>query len=184
MFAKWYSICAIFLGFAVLLSAPARARDADASATGVATATVVQPLTATAVAQLDFGTVAVSLAQGGGVVVAPGGLASYIGSARQACLSGRDCSLPHPATFQVSGEAGRDYRVILPNGVVARSDGGQTLGVEALVVRTRSRPGDAAIGTLDPQGRDQFEIGGTIRIPAGAATARYSATIAVIVTYS
>ena len=157
------------------------------TATGRATATVVAPLHAVAVRDLDFGTVAVAVAQGGSVVVAPGGGANaqYGGSARQACLSGPDCSVPHPALFHVHGEAGRDYRIAIPATVQARPDSGAgaALAVDQLTVRSASRPGMGAQGRLDPQGADSFEIGGTIRIPAGAEPAHYRAQVEVLVTY-
>lgn len=166
---------------------PSSVHARTATATGHATATVVAPLQAVAVRDLDFGTVAVAVAQGGSVVVSPGGgsAAQYGGSARQACLSGPDCAVPHPALFRVQGEEGRDYRIAIPATVQARpeSGAGAALVVDQLTVRSASQPGAGAQGRLDPQGADSFEIGGTIRIPAGAEPARYRAQVEVLVTY-
>lgn len=183
MFAKpatFAAICALFM------APPACAREAGASASGIATANVISPLTATAVAELDFGTVAVALAQGGTVIVRPGTAgAHYTGSARQACQSGPSCATPHPALFRVGGEAGRNYLVSVPVQAIARPDGGsgEGLPVDDLVVRSASRPTEGAVGRLGADGQDRFEIGGTIHIPAGAPPASYSATVAVVLTY-
>lgn len=172
------------LAAALIATLPA-AEAVAAEASGVATATVVRPLRAAAVADLDFGTVAVAMGQGGSVVVSPGTAgATYGGSARAACRAGPSCGAPHPARFMVEGEGGRDYRIAIPSGATALSDGGGGgLAVEALTVRSSSRPGSGGAGQLDSAGQDQFEVGGTIRIPPGTPPARYRATVEVVVTY-
>lgn len=185
---------ALFLAAAsVLLSAaPALAQGGSASATGAASATIVAPIAVRQIADLDFGVVAAGASQAGSVTILPGiSAARYDGSARQSCGAGGKCPAPHFASFEVSGEAGRAYTIATPASVAI---GGDALGdgvgaapvlrVEAIGLRSASRPGAGPAGTLDPAGRDRFDLGGTLRLPATVAPARYRVSIPVIVTYS
>ncbi|WP_395393521.1 DUF4402 domain-containing protein [Novosphingobium sp. BL-8A] len=158
----------------------------SARASGVASATVVNPLSVRSLSDLDFGSVGDVGAQGGSLVVAPGGgKARYAGAARSACIAdGTDCASPHAARLRVEGEPGRAYRVVVPESVLAHSaDGMPTLPVTGLTVRTDSRPQAGAQGVLDHAGGDGFEIGGELRIPPGTEASHYRAQVPVIVVY-
>ena len=168
-----------------LCMSPAQAQARD-SAAGTASARVIAPLTTMPVADLDFGTVGVSGGGGGSVIVGPAeDGAAYTGSARAVCGQGTGCPRPHPARFDVSGEAGRTYRVALPRSVSARADvaSAPDLEVAGLALRTVSQPATANRGSLDAAGRDAFSVGGTLVLPRGAVPARYRAQIEVVVTY-
>lgn len=151
----------------------------------MASARVIAPLTAIPVADLDFGTVGVSGGSGAVIVGPAGDGAAYSGAARAVCGLGAGCPRPHPARFEVSGEAGRAYRVALPRSVSARADvaGAPDLEVADLALRTASQPAQADRGTLDGAGRDSFNVGGTLVLPRGAVPARYRAQIEVVVNY-
>lgn len=179
------SACALVLTAAAawLCGAPAQARE---GAAGTASARVIAPLTTMPVADLDFGTVGVSGGGGGSVIVGPAeDGAAYSGSARAVCGQGTGCPRPHPARFDVSGEAGRTYRVALPRSVSARADmaGAPDLEVADLALRTASQPATTNRGSLDAAGRDAFTVGGTLVLPRGTVPARYRAQIEVVVTY-
>jgi len=157
------------------------------NATGAAAAQVVKPIAAVSLADLDFGLVSSDTA-GSVTIVAGEKTARYSGGARRACDQAQTCPAEHPARFLVTGESGRSYRVAVPDRLTisgAQGDGqGATLFAVALTVKTASRSADGPEGTLDAQGSDTFEIGGTLRLPAMHETARYTVSVPVIVTYS
>ena len=188
---------ALFLVTASALFAPALAlaQGASASAAGAASATVVAPIAVRQISDLDFGVVAAGSGQAGSVTILPGiAAARYAGSAGQACSADGDCPAPHFASFEVSGEAGRAYSIAAPASVALSGeplgDGQEgiaatpVLQVEAIGLRSVSRPDAGPAGRLDSLGRDRFDLGGTLRLPATMAPARYRVSIPVIVTYS
>ncbi|MGE4304187.1 MAG: DUF4402 domain-containing protein [Novosphingobium sp.] len=172
----------------VALVAPSAAFAAESGAQaahGQAAARVIAPLAVTAIQDLDFGTVSVAAGMGGSVEVLTGGAAPrYLGAAGLPCSAGGGCS-PHPAKFVVSGEPGRRYRVDIP--AIADAKGSAANAAHLLVadlhVRSASLAGADAAGMLDGSGSDEFEIGGTLQIPAGTTADHYTAKIPVIVTY-
>lgn len=174
------------LALPALLAAPATARTAQGESEGTATATVVRPLSATALADLSFGAIAVGNAgaPGGSVTVSPqhGAATSYGGSVRAVC-SGSSACRPHPARFAVRGEAGRSYKVTLPAALEARGmRSGVMLSVADLALHSDS-DGSGIGGQLDLAGSDWFTIGGTLAVPRGTPADTYRAEFPVIVTY-
>lgn len=165
------------------------ASSRESEATGSASATIIQPISATALADLSFGGIALGRnsadggAGGGAVIVLPQETgATYAGSARQQC-GGQSACQPHPARFAVRGEAGRAYRIAMPSGLEARGTrSGAALAVSALTVSSVSQPG-AAGGLTDASGRDTFSIGGTLLVPPGTPADVYRAEFAVTVSY-
>lgn len=167
---------------ALALPAAAGATPASATANGTALAEVVVPITVARQADLDFGTVTVSAAAGGSVSLAPlSGSASYAGGVEGLC--GAACSAPHPARFAVQGQPGRVYQVTLPARLaIPLPGGGGVVLVDSLVAAAASSP-QAGHGILSGQGRDQFEVGGTLHLPAAAPAAQYTTQVPVIVDY-
>jgi hypothetical protein len=178
---------AVLLGAALTgLASPAAADSRTAQAQGHAVVRVVRPIAVAGIEDLDFGMVASS--GPGTVAVAPGaGLATFGGSARRACIGGGSCPGAHAARFQVAGESSRNYRIALPErlGVAgpASAHGGGQLTVADFTVRSASQPAAGAKGRLDQQGRDSFEVGGTLTIPAALPPGHYWVSVPVIVTY-
>ena len=168
---------------ALLLALAMAVPDAQAA---TAMATVIRPLSVTAIADMDFGTITHLPGVGGTATVSPGGGgASFAGGASAVC-SGSDCASAHAARFAVTGEPQRNYTIRLPGTVTAT---GSTIGIggtappltiSALTLRTR---GGTGMPRLDASGNDGFEVGGTITLPADLPPARYRASFAVIVTY-
>ena len=168
----------------MVLAGPAAARAAESQASGQAEARVVTPLSVVALGDLDFGVVVGPAAGEGTVRVIPGvASALYAGGALAGCLQGA-CAPAMPARFSVMGEPGRTYLVTVPDILDATSGAGTAhLLVTGLEVRTASRTSEGASGQLDAAGSDGFEIGGTLRIPAGTPPARYRLLIPLVVNY-
>ena len=174
---------------AVLALALAPVPALAASASGAAYAEVVSPMAVRQVADLDFGVIAANGGSAGSVTVAPGGTgADYVGGAREACGSAARCPQPHFARFEVSGEPNRSYTISAPSSI---SVAGLPLGaglapvllVDAIQLRSASRPNAGSAGRLGADGRDRFDLGGTLRVPAATPPAHFRLSVEVIVTY-
>jgi len=163
----------------------AHAAGTTAVAFGVAGATIVQPISVTQTADLDFGAIVGDRQQGGSVTIAPDGSgAAYAGGA--SAVPGY--APAHAAGFAVSGEAGRAYTISAPatltiTGEMLSGGAAPSLTIAALRVRTASRPASGPAGLLGADGRDSFAVGGTLVLPAAATPAHYRASLPVIVTY-
>jgi hypothetical protein len=170
----------------VLAMAAPGAHAATASATGVATATVIRPLSVTAVAEMDFGTITHLPGVGGTVTVNPGVAGASFGGGASAVCAGADCGTAHAARFAVTGEPQRNYAIRLPATVTATGTAtgpgaiAPPLVISGLTLRT---DGGAMAPRLDSLGADRFEVGGTITLPADLPPAHYRASFAVIVSY-
>ena len=178
----------LLAGPAMVVSAGAAAAKGDNQAVGLASARVISPVAVRELADLDFGTI--SSAGSGAVSLAPGqNRPRYTGGAGDGCAGSR-CPAPHLASFAVSGEALRGYTISIPVSLIA---GGLAAGaqvappalvVDTFSVRSASRPHAGHFGQLDDAGRDTFELGGRVRVPANLPPARYRVSVPVIVTYS
>lgn len=173
------------------VSAPAAA----ASATGAAAADVISPVAVRQIRDLDFGVLAANADSAGSVRIAPGGSgAIYGGSAHAACASPTQCLSPHFAQFEVSGEANRAYTIAAPAQVsVAGEQIGDGLAprfappllvIDDIQIRSASRPDAGRAGLLDGSGRDSFDLGGTLWLPAATPPAHFRISVEIIVTYS
>lgn len=178
----------IFMVNAALLSSPVHAAGLEATGNGQAQAEVVAPLIVTREADLAFGALFAG-SQAGAVTVSSDGETTYLGGAQFACAPAA-CASAHPAGFTVQGEAGRSYVVTVPTQITAfgtATDGSGLavvpLSVSAITVKSASRDSIGAGGQLDSTGRDRFQVGGTLEVPANLAPAQYTAVMPVIVTY-
>lgn len=155
------------------------------SGQGVAQAEVVKPLRAIPLADLSFGSIAASSDVAGSVSVAPdGGAVSYFNTRKAACSGQTDCT-PHRASFEVSGEASRTYRVSLPRSIMASgAKTGARLVVDDLEVRSFNHPAASNGGRLDTAGRDVFFVGGKVTIPARTVTDTFRAQLPITVSYN
>lgn len=166
----------------LLIASPGVAATADAS--GTATATVIQPLRVVAVADMEFGIIIHIPGTGGTVTVSPKTPgAIYTGGTS---CGGADCGASHSARFAVSGEPQRNYSIQLPTSVIATGTAtapgaaAPSLTVGALTLRATSGSGAPS---LDINGKDQFEVGGTVTVPPDLPPARYRASFSVMVSY-
>ncbi|EGD57422.1 hypothetical protein Y88_3732 [Novosphingobium nitrogenifigens DSM 19370] len=176
----------IAAGLLVLAPGSQIACAASSSATGVATASIVRPLTVTADADMDFGTITHAPRQSGTVTVSPGSAGASYGGAAGGICAGTACGDAHSAHFTVKGEPLRSYAIQLPSTVAALPDaaaaakGAPSLQVGALTLHSASGTSEPR---LDAVGQDSFEVGGTLTLPADAPAAHYRATLTIMVTY-
>lgn len=178
---------AALFAISCLPATTALANPQTSSTSGQASAQVVAPLAVTRQDDLAFGAVFSSKTTGS-VTVSADGTIAYSGGAKPACIGGA-CDDAHPGTFSVVGEPGRAYVVQVPSEVIASGStiGGQGTAPPLTVDGLNAASANGASGhggwQLDQQGRDSFEVGGTLHLPADLPSARYRATIPVIVVY-
>ncbi len=157
-----------------------------ATASGQAAATIIRPLTVVATADMDFGTISHAPGSGGSVTVTPGVAGAQFGGGASAGCAGADCAPAHAARFAVKGEPLRNYSIQLPTSVTATGttttpgSSAPALTVDHLAVGAAGGGGQPR---LDAGGTGQFEVGGTITLPADLPPAHYRASFAVIVSY-
>ena len=185
----------LLIAWTPALAQGAGPQGALVSAAGIATATVIKPIAVRRISDLDFGIIANS-GESGSVIVAPGvSGARYGGSASRGCAADGDCPEPHVSSFEVAGEANRSYAIGVPARVAiageallsGRAQGERApapLHLEKISLRSASRPHAGPAGRLGPDGRDRFDLGGTLRISGTISPARYRASIPVIITYN
>ena len=174
-----------FLSMALFIFAPAAFAQNGETTLGRAEAEVVIPIRAVPLSDLSFGSIVVGSAGQGTVEVGPDGSPPrYINTARSLCSGESDC-MPHRASFGVSGEPSRSYRVSLPGQIIAYGvRTGASLTVVSLEVRSANAPSAMGEGRLDNAGRDSFFVGGTLQVPAGTRPDVFRAELPVIVTYN
>jgi hypothetical protein len=152
---------------------------------GIAQAEVVKPVRVISLADLSFGSIAVSSNAAGTVrVAADGSPAAYERAARPECTGQAQCA-PHRASFDVTGEAGRAYSVALPASVTAIGQRtGAPLLVGALEMYSLNAPSLQSRGLLNESGRDTFFVGGVLQLPAGTRPDLFRAELSVTVSYN
>lgn len=172
------------LGAAIVPSGLHAQSPSSSSAEGQAAAQVVTNLQVQPLADLQFGAIVVGVGEGGEVVVGNAAADfSYRGSARSGCGQGGACA-PHPAMFQVNGEASRAYRITIAGPVLARGQAsGVALEVSALTLFSANISGSDGLGRLNADGADQFTVGGTLLVPAATTPDIFRADLPVTVSY-
>ncbi len=151
-------------------SAVGTAHAATASAT--ASATIVQAITVTQVANLNFASIAPS-ATGGNVTV-------DTADTRTACTGSQFCSgTVTSASFSVAGAASYGYSITLPTAAVTltRVSGTETMSVSTFAHNKGGTP------ALSAAGADTFKVGATLAVGANQVAGVYNGTFNVTVDY-
>lgn len=153
----------------VALSAQA-ARAATSSSAG-ATADIVAPI---AISNVDptglvFGQIVPTA--NGTVTIAPDGSRTSTG------VQVVPSSLANAAHFQVTGNAANTYSIALPSAITI-SNGPNNMTVDAFT----STP--SGTGTLDGTGKQNVNVGATLRVSNNQAAGRYTGTFTVSVAYN
>jgi len=149
---------------AALASTSAHAATANADAT----ATILEQVTVTKSADLDFGTI---------VVGATGGTVDISTAGARTCAAALVCSgAVTAAAFDVDGTTGEVVDVTVPANVTLTSGTGPTA-----TSMTATLSGSDATITLD--GTDAFTVGGSLAVGANQAAGDYSGTFTVTVDY-
>lgn len=147
--------------------------QASASATANATATIVTPITITKNTDLEFGNVAVSATVPGTVVMTPAGVRTPSGGVTLPNTTGTVTA----ASFLVEGVAGYAYSITLPSTAVNLVlTGAPNMTVTAFT----STP--SLNGTLDTNGEETLNVGGTLNVAAGQPAGDYATTVPFTVT--
>jgi hypothetical protein len=138
------------------------------SDTVLVTATLWAPISISVGADMEFGTM-LTTGTAGTVTVTPAGARSSV----NVDLFG---GVPSAASFDVTGESGQIYSIILPSSATLTS-GGDTMTVDTFT-------DDAGASPTLVGGSDTFNVGATLNVGATQAAGTYSGTFAMTVNYN
>ena len=163
-----FCVSALFLPGAVL---------AQTSASGTGSLTIIQPLTITKNADLQFGSVVRPVSAAGAVAVAVTGARTVTGDI-QALASG---DTPQAARFTISGEGGHALSVTIPASFTL-ANGAQSLVVTTTNNLTGALSAQTLSGTAGGAGALDVRVGGTVALstttPAGLYTGAFTVSTA------
>ncbi|OAN63897.1 hypothetical protein A7X12_19035 [Sphingomonas sp. TDK1] len=150
---------------------------AQTSASGTGSLTVIQPLTITKNADLQFGSVVRPVSAAGAVAVAVTGARTVTGDI-QALASG---DTPQAARFTISGEGGHALSVTIPASFTL-ANGAQSLVVTTTNNLTGALSAQTLSGTAGGAGTLDVRVGGTVALatttPAGLYTGAFTVSTA------
>lgn len=126
--------------------------------------TSVKSIAIQKIADMSFGTIAVSAASGGTVILNPDGSRSASGGITLPATSGNVAA----ASFDVTGEGGYTYSITLPGTNHTLSSGANSMIVNAFTSTPASR------GTLSLLGAQTLTVGATLNIAAGQPAGTYT----------
>ena len=154
--------------------ATAQAQQNNSSTTANANTTVIQAISISRTAHMNFG----SVVAGGslGTVVLPAS-ASPTRSATGGTTLG-SATVVSAAIFAISGEPNNTYAITLPSSPVTITDGTNNMTVSNFT----SSPGGT--GTLNGSGLETVYVGGTLNVAANQVSGIYSGSFSVTVTYN
>lgn len=159
---------------ALTLASAAHAAPVTESAT--ARAEIVQALTVTNTADLDFGSIALSGVAGTVVVDSTGALAS--------CTNVTCYSTTSAASFDVTGSFNKSLTVSLPAGLTTLGNGTDTLELSNYTTSAAAVVGETYYTiVLDGTGAATFTVGGTLSLDGTESEGIYTGTFDVAVDY-
>lgn len=143
-----------------------------ATATSNADATIIQAISISNTAGLDFGSVVADSASAGTVTMSAAGTRSCTTVTCVAQDAGQ------ASGFDVSGEASYTYTITLPASTSLSDGAGNSMTVDTF---TDSKSG---AGTLDGTGADSFTVGADLSVGMGQVAGTYNGTFDVTVEYN
>lgn len=149
---------------AIAMIAFASSVNAQATASSPASATIVTPISIANNVDMNFGNIAVQVANGGTVILSAA-------SAPTRTLTGTGLTLPtvtgtvSSAKFTVSGTANYTYVITLPSSATLAS-GGNSMGAANFT--------HSAAGTLSGLGSEIFYVGAELTVAANQAAGTYT----------
>ncbi|MGB7404628.1 MAG: DUF4402 domain-containing protein [Pacificimonas sp.] len=159
-------------GFAAIVAAGLSTSAIAATTSGTAQVTVVDDITLTAGAALDFGNVVAGTATGAVTVTAANGITS---SGAQH-LGGNAAG-----GWTVNGSVNANYSIALPTGSVTLT--GVTNNTQTMTVDTFTHSYGSGNGTIGSGNADTFTVGATLRVGAAQGVQAYTGTYDVTVDY-
>jgi hypothetical protein len=154
--------------------APAQAQQNNASTTANADVTIIQAISITRTAHMNFGSVVAGSSLG--TVLLPAN-ASPTRTASGGTTLG-SATVVSPAIFTIAGEPNNTYDITLPSTPVTITDGTDNMTVDTFT----SSPGGT--GTLDGAGQQTLYVGATLNVGAAQPSGIYSGSFSVTVTYN
>ena len=152
-----------------------KAQTQTGSATANATATIVQAVSITKNADLNFGKIIADPTEEGKVAIQTDGTRTI--AAGNVVLFNTE-SNHQAASFKASGSAGRTYSLSFPaSATLTREGGSETMTVEGFVHNATGRLDDAT-------GEETFNVGGTLKVGANQAPGQYTGTFTVTAAYN
>ena len=143
----------------------------QATATGTARARVLQQISATNTAELDFGTVTRGSTAGTVTIAPDGGGRTVTGG-----INGAGGN-PHPAQFLATGTATHSYTISHDSSATLTNGAGDSLSITSLTLdgpTTRQ---------FDSAGQSMIGVGGVLAIAANQAEGDYSGSFSLTVDY-
>jgi Mat/Ecp fimbriae major subunit len=157
---------------AMLLAGSAASAQTSVTLAGqTATATVLQGLTLTNTAALNFGRI-VNAVTAGTAIMSTGGVVSVTGGVTAAPAGG-----PSTGNFTVTGTTGNAINITLPGAPITLTSGANTMTVTAFTNSAGANP----VAFTSPLA---FRIGGTLNVGANQAPGAYTGTYSVTVAYN
>jgi Mat/Ecp fimbriae major subunit len=140
-----------------------------ASASATATATIVQAITLTNTASLNFGSIAPNTT-GGNVVVDSA-------DTRSSCDAGFCSGTVTSAAFTVAGAPSYNYSITLPTTSASLTGAGTAMTVSSFAHSAGATPALSATGAAS------FKVGGTLAVGGGQTAGTYTGSFSVTVDY-
>jgi len=143
-------------------------------------AKILTVLTIAETSDLKFGSMGVN-SIGGSCILSTTGVRTQ--------TSGVNLSQSDPysvASYNVNGEAGYTFAISLPSSIIVThiSSSNHTMTINALAARCNSTAVDGLVGTLDQNGFDSFNVGGTLNVAASQYSGVYTGSFDVTVAYN
>lgn len=162
----------VLVGSFLLISAGASFAQTTATATAEANATIIQPITITKTADLNFGIV-VPGATPGTVTVGYDGTRASLGGV--SLLAGNPGTVS-AAHFDAAGQPSTAYTLSIPASVTISN------GTETMVIDNFTSDPGAGTATFDVSGTYEIRVGGTLNVLANQAPGDYTNTTDLDVT--
>lgn len=169
----------VLFGLTSVLSAfatPKVSANNSASATAVAKANIIRGITLVKAGDLNFGQI---VPNGGGVVtIAVNGSRTATDAAM---LLPDSYDAPSAAAFDVTGDGGHNYQIVLPDSVTIVNGDGAKMEVTKFV--STDGLDHQLDGKLNELGADKFAVGASLTVAAAQAPGAYVGEFEVTVSY-
>ncbi len=177
-----FAAIVLMAGFSNVVMAEGTVATVAATAAG---AQLIVPMTLTENAPLHFGTITLTDALGGTVILSTANGRSFTGGVSTTAVSPTSTN----AAYNVTGTYNETYALTLPTTITVTETVGatETMDITALTVLFNGGTevsGVGATSTLSAAGADNFTVGGTLTIAAAQIGGVYSGTFPVSVDYN
>ena len=157
----------------------------SATETTAAGAQLIVPMTLTETSPLHFGTITLTDASGGSVILSTANARTFTGGVSTTAVSPTSTN----AAYDVTGTYNETYALTLPATITVTETVGTTatMTISDLTVLFNGGSEETAVGatsTLSASGTDNFSVGGTLTVAADQIGGVYAGTFPVTVDYN